>query len=173
MIDFEDFVINLPVPPELLAEVEPETLSFSDLCKKVNITSEIVEEFAAKECPNDPRYCLPEIPEKCEVTPRPIDFIYNRTTDTFDLSQYEDDNALIAKVQTGKGDDFLYVGKYNNLFVEIMFGGTVPKEPEQDYSSGRNDLYAANAARFFYNLDNLPLSQGYYRRWQIKLQLYI
>ena len=36
-----------------------------------------------------------------------------------------------------------YEGK--NLFIELMFAGTIPKEPEQDYIKGNNDLYAAKA----------------------------
>ena len=63
-------------------------------------------------------------------TSRPIDFVYNRRTDTFDLTPYRSDRELIAKIQTGKGDPFVYYTDYRNLFVEIIFAGTIPNEPK-------------------------------------------
>ena len=73
-------------------------MSFYDLCRKTNVTDEVVRQFAAEGCETDPFYCLPDIEEKCQVTARPIDFIYDRKTDSFDLSKYRNDQELIAKI---------------------------------------------------------------------------
>ena len=43
----------------------------------------------------------------------------------------------------------------------------------QDYAAGSNDLYSAKAARFYYALANLPLSEGYNRKWQFDYQVWI
>ena len=44
-----------------------------------------------------------------------------------------------------------YEGK--SLYIELIFGGTIPKEPVQDYETGKNNLYGARAARFRYEID--------------------
>ncbi len=77
---------------------------------------------------------------------KPTDFIYERKDDKHHLEKYETDLDLIAKVQSGKGDaTFVFYGK-RNLFVEKIFAGTIPAEVEQDYDTGKNDLYAAKMA---------------------------
>ena len=69
-----------------------------------------------------------EIDEKCQSSPKPLDFIYNRKTDSYDLDQFESDLDLIRRIQTGKGDkQFIHYG-YKNLYVELIFADTVPKE---------------------------------------------
>ena len=64
-----------------------------------------------------------------------------------------------------------YEGK--NLYIELMFGGTIPAEPEQDYEKGNNDLYAAAAARFAYELAALPLADGYSGDWVTRYVLHM
>ena len=82
------------------------------------------------------------------MTQRPLDFIYDRQTDSFDLSHFETDLDLIAKIQSGKGDErFMYYG-HKNLYVELMFAGTIPREITQEYTKGKNNLYAAKSARW-------------------------
>ena len=112
-----------------------------------------MEQYAAEKCEINEYYCLPKIEQKCKSTPRPLDFVYDRKTDSYDLSQYASDLDLIRKVQSGKGDEtFIYYGS-KSLYIEMMFGGTVPKEPVQDYARGNNDLYAAKSARWVYQFE--------------------
>ena len=112
----------------MLDEIKPESVSFYDVCRKADITDDLVVQFAAEGCKTNEFYCIPDIPKKCEATQRPLDFVYDRKTDTYDLSQFETDMDLIAKIQSGKGDEtFMFYG-HKNLYVELMFAGTIPKE---------------------------------------------
>jgi len=57
----------------------------------------------------------------------PLDFIYERESNSYRLDRYESDEELVSKVQTGKGDLSLFAGtKY--LFIDGMFADTVPNE---------------------------------------------
>jgi len=40
-----------------------------------------------------------------------------------------------------------------NIYVDAVFGGTVPEELEQDPLTGENDLATAKASIFFYFMD--------------------
>lgn len=42
------------------------------------------------------------------MTPRPLDFVYERFNDTYNISRYDSDKELIDKIKTGKGDPYLY-----------------------------------------------------------------
>ena len=86
MIDLDNFILNLTAPEELSAKIKPESVNFYDLCRKDNITDEGIVQYAAENCPIDERFCLQDIAEKCKVTPRPLDFVYDRKTDSYDLS---------------------------------------------------------------------------------------
>ena len=165
MIELDNFILNLTPSDELMDKIKPEQLSFYDLCRKKNATDEFMGQFAAENCLHDERYCLPEVEEKCQVTPRPLDFIYDRRTDTYDLSQFHTDMDLISRIQSGKGDKtFMFYG-HKNLYVELMFAGTIPEVVTQDYTEGYNDLYSAKSARWMYTLDNKPISEGFDRFW--------
>jgi len=59
------------------------------------------------------------------------------------------------------------------MYVELMFAGTNPPEPEQNYETGRNDLYSAVAARFFYTFDNKPMNLGYDRKWGADFEIFL
>ena len=99
MIRFEEFVTTVETPPELLEGLTVDKVTLGgNICEKGNITSDIVEEFAARECQYDERFCLPPIEPSCKVSSRPIDFVYNRRTNTFDLSQFDSDLDLIRQV---------------------------------------------------------------------------
>ena len=83
------------------------------------------------------------------MSPRPLDFIYERRLNRYNLDRYRSNEDLVKKIQTGKGDEiFRYDGLGNNLFIEIIFGGTTPRIPNQNYVYGDNDLTAAKAARY-------------------------
>ena len=85
MIKLEEYIMNLQAPQRLADEVTPESISFYDLCRKKNITDEIVQNFADRACETDKKFCLPDISEKCQSSPKPLDFIYDRKTDSYDL----------------------------------------------------------------------------------------
>jgi len=66
----------------------------------------------------DEKYCLEKETPKCKTTSKPIDFIYERKIDDYNLDRYKTNNDLIAKIQTGKGDKtFIYYGD-KNIYVE-------------------------------------------------------
>ena len=70
------------------------------MCERVNITDELIEKYAAKACEElDEKYCIVKATEKCNVTPyQPIDFIYERKTDSYNLDRYKSDKDLIRKI---------------------------------------------------------------------------
>ena len=154
MIELEEFLLNIKPPEELASQIDGGSVSFYDLCKKKNITDEVIVNLAALECEQDESFCLPDIAEKCDVSMRPLDFVYDRFTDEYDLDQFPSDLHLIGRVQTGKGDSkyMYYPGK--NLYPQLFFAGTQPAEVTQNFTSGRNDLYAASATRFAYTIDS-------------------
>lgn len=59
------------------------------------------------------------------------------------------------------------------MYIETMFAGTIPQEPIQDYSTGRNDLYEAKSARWAYQFENKPLSEGYTQKWGQDYEVFI
>jgi len=42
---------------------------------------------------------------------------------------------------------------FKNIYVELIFGGTLPEEPDQDSITGDNDIFSAEAATFTYFID--------------------
>ena len=74
----------------------------------------------------------------------PLDFLYERHNDTYNLSRYDDDKELLDKIQTGKGDeDYIYTDDYRYIPVTNMFAATYPEDIDQDRIGGANDLVAA------------------------------
>jgi len=69
---------------------------FKDVCKLYNITSEETEEELFKDADEDDKPV--EISEKCYSSKRPIDFIYERQDDVYNLTAYEDDVELLDKI---------------------------------------------------------------------------
>ena len=61
----------------------------------------------------------------------PLDFIYEKGPNKYMLENYETDEQLLEKVQTGRGDLAIYEGDFLFLFVEGIFSGTEPAEIEQ------------------------------------------
>lgn len=86
-------------------------------------------------------------------TPSPLDFVYDRTYDIYNLTYeaYEDDEDLVLKVQTGKGDPNLF--EFRIVYVDNIFGGTEPKEVEQNSFTGENDIVRAEATSMIYFMD--------------------
>ena len=68
MIELENFILSLTAPEDLVDKIKPESVSFYDLCRKTDITDEVVVKFAENGCEIDEYYCIPDIPQKCEAT---------------------------------------------------------------------------------------------------------
>ena len=45
------------------------------------------------------------------------------------MSAYTDDDKLLEKIQSGKGDEDIYT-MFINLYPDLFLGGTVPEEIE-------------------------------------------
>ena len=81
----------------------------------------------------------------------PLDFIYEQDTNSYRLDLYEDDQALVEKINTGKGDPRLFTSA-NYLYIDGIFAATEPKTVEQrerDSPSkpiGENNLKKAKVA---------------------------
>ena len=91
---------------------------------------------------------------------------------TYNLSRYEDDKELLDKIQSGKGDEEIYT-TFINLYPELMFGGTVPDEIDQDTFTGENDITYARAALYSYLIDegrNPEYVEKMYQVWEHELQ---
>ena len=162
MINFEEWLSELeyPEPPSRetanIAAGEPPTMfKYKDLCGKENMTGEWMENEWTNQCNNggtvDRSRCgfEPGVSERCAIGIHPLKFIYDRMSNRYALDQYDTDDDLVRKIQSGKGDElFLYYELGNNIFIEAMFGGTSPKLPKQDYVYGDNDLKTAKAYRY-------------------------
>lgn len=56
----------------------------------------------------------------------PLDFVYARYNDTYDMNVFGDSQDLLEKVRTGKGDEEIYTG-FRVLYVSNFFGGTLSR----------------------------------------------
>ena len=63
-----------------------------------------------------------------------------------------------------------YEGKA--LYIELIFGGTVPRKPEQDYLNGNNNLFSAAAARWGYEIKSVKAEDGFSDDWVIRFAMY-
>ena len=68
------------------------------------------------------------------------------------MSSYSDNNDLLKKIQTGKGDEEIYT-RFVNLYPDLFFFGTIPEEIDQDSITGKNDIKIAKAATWTYLTD--------------------
>ena len=68
------------------------------------------------------------------------------------MSAYADDDELLEKIQSGKGDEDIYT-MFINLYPDLFLGGTVPEEIEQDTITGENDVALAKATLWTYLID--------------------
>ena len=99
-----------------------------DICRLVNVTTEAQYDKWLEDCePDKPYDCPVKTREKCLATPRPIDFIYERHNDTYNLTRYTSDAQLLKKIRTGKGDtEYIYTG-LRNINVDSVYADTVPE----------------------------------------------
>ena len=57
----------------------------------------------------------------------PLDFVYEKAPNKYMLDEYDTDEKLLAKVQSGKGDPSIYEGN-KLLFIEGIFAATEPSK---------------------------------------------
>ena len=89
-----------------------------------------MDEDLEDDCNKDKEYgCPVKLKPKCFSTSRPLDFVYERWNDTYNISRYDNDQELIDKMKTGKGDPYLYKN-FRIIFLDTMLGGTTPEEPD-------------------------------------------
>ena len=55
----------------------------------------------------------------------------------------------------------MYEGLGNNMFIELLFAGTQPATPRQDYLYGNNNLVGAKAARYQISFNHTLTADGY------------
>ena len=104
----------------------------------------------------------------------PLDFIYDRKENRYTLERYKNNEDLVKKIQTGKGDEiFRYNGLGKNIWIEQMFGGTTPRIPQQDYIYGDNDLTAAKAYRYKMRIERLTINYGYTENWKFDYEYWL
>ena len=112
------------------------------------------------------KYCnMIEPLEWCKTTPRLLDFVYDRLTESWKLDDYETNQDLIAKVQSGAGD--ILSDRTRAVWVQTNYGSTRPKVVEQDNKTFKNDLYAAKYMIYRMNFDKRRKSDGYDKDWYI------
>ena len=110
----------------------------------------------------------------CFLGLHPLNFIYDRKSNSFRLDGFKTDDDLVKRVQTGKGDAvFIHGDLGNNIFIEALFGGTSPKIPKQDYVYGDNDLKSAKAYRYKVVLAPMALSDGYTEEWRTEYEAWL
>ena len=64
----------------------------------------------------------------------------------------------------------MYDGYGKNIWLEVIFGGTTPRKPKQDYIFGDNDLVSAKAFRYETRIKKLRYRDGYTDDWRFEYQ---
>ena len=110
---------------------------------------------------------------KCVNSAMPLDFVYEKSSNSYRLDQYNTDQKLLEKVRTGKGDPEIYQGN-NFLFLDGFLADTEPTVLTQQSSPnpssasnelGTNNLERARVTRYSYFIDpgrNTNLSEQAY-----------
>ena len=151
MVEFEKFLFSIKLPSDYYDVVVNSTtpgipvgeeFGLADVCELYNITSEETEDLIddIKCDKNIPYDCPAQISEKCFHTPSPLDFVYERFNDTYNISRYDDDAELVDKIQTGKGDEEYIYDAYYYINVDFPFSATYPETVDVDRFTGENDL---------------------------------
>jgi predicted RND superfamily exporter protein len=97
MIDFEEILYSVGVETDAHITKDPETnkaytptgeiMYLDQLCMQFNYTIDDGEELG-----------VPFIPPKCQTTQKPLDFIYEKYNDVYNLTRYKDDGELLDKI---------------------------------------------------------------------------
>ena len=71
---------------------------------------------------------------------KPIDFVYDSETDSYDLSRYSSDADILEALQQGRTESTIFKNTDNIIFVNQIFGGTFPEVLYQNPVTGRNNM---------------------------------
>ena len=163
IVRFEEWLMRLEYPLPAIHPNAPRKIRWYDICQKENVYIRAWPEDTPEDCRLVPRLCpeyafLAPTIKACKHDNSPLDFIYDQSVADYNFRKYSDDNKLIAKVQTGKGDEkhWKYDGIGEVLYTEIMFGSTQPSVVQQDYFFGDNDITSARALRYRIRMSGLP-----------------
>jgi len=100
MVLFEDFLDSLKLPYHLndlnpISKEDydgPEMIGLQDLCAKFNLTTEEMDEDLEEDCnPDKPFDCPVKLKPKCLGNATPLNFVYERWNDTYNISRYDND----------------------------------------------------------------------------------
>ena len=67
----------------------------------------------------------------------------------------------------------MYTEYGDNIWVEIVFGGTTPKMVKQDYFFGDNDLVSSQAFRYSTIIRALPYEDGFTDDWRFEYEVWL
>ena len=97
-VEFEEYLYSIKLPSDYLETGSKDTsvnstmLGLYDLCEQYNITTEERDEDLEEDCNKDKEFgCPVKLKPKCFSTQRPLDFVYERWNDTYNISRYDND----------------------------------------------------------------------------------
>ena len=82
------------------------------------------------------------------MTAKPIDFVYDFETDSYDLSRFSSDADILEVLQQGRTESTIFKNTDDIIFVNQIFGGTFPEVLHQNPVTGRNNIQSATAALY-------------------------
>ena len=74
------------------------------------------------------------------MTAKPIDFVYDFETDSYDLSRFSSDADILEVLQQGRTESTIFKNTDDIIFVNQIFGGTFPEVLYQNPVTGRNNM---------------------------------
>ena len=74
------------------------------------------------------------------MTAKPIDFVYDFETDSYDLSRFSSDADILEVLQQGRTESTIFKNTDDIIFVNQIFGGTFPDVLYQNPVTGRNNM---------------------------------
>ena len=81
------------------------------------------------------------------MTAKPIDFVYDFQTDSYDLSKIESDEDLLTKIRTGTTEQTIY-RNFDHIIQldQDLFGDIKPTNFYQNQLTGQNNIESATYA---------------------------
>ena len=79
---------------------------------------------------------------------KPIDFVYDFESDSYDLDKFKTDQELIEQIKRGRTQQSIYRNNDKVIKVKDLFGGITPEGPYQNLQTGQNNIESASAALF-------------------------
>ena len=64
---------------------------------------------------------------QCERSAKPLDFVYNKEIDAYDLSLYQTDEELIKRLHSGQTDREIYGQSQGTIVINNLFGQIQPE----------------------------------------------